>query len=114
MSVQEYMNLPYSYVIKTISDENGTYFHGTILELEGCQSKGETFEETYNSLRKVMKQYLAIKLEHGFVIPKPLELENYSGKFLVRLPKSLHRRLAVEAEKEGVSLNQYALYKLSH
>ena len=114
MSIQEYMNLPYSYVIKTISDESGTYFYGTILELEGCQSKGETFEETYNSLRKVMKQYLAIKLEHGFVIPKPLELENYSGKFLVRLPKSLHRRLAVEAEKEGVSLNQYALYKLSH
>lgn len=40
-------------------------------------------------------------------------LEGYSGKFLVRVPKSLHKRLAEEAALEGVSLNQYALYKLS-
>jgi predicted HicB family RNase H-like nuclease len=39
--------------------------------------------------------------------------ETYSGKFVVRIPKKLHARLAIEADKEGVSLNQYALYKLS-
>lgn len=41
------------------------------------------------------------------------ELEGYSGKMLIRIPRSLHRRLAVEAKREGVSLNQYAMYKLS-
>ena len=39
--------------------------------------------------------------------------DRYSGKFVVRVPKSLHRSLAAAAEREGVSLNQYALYKLS-
>ena len=40
-------------------------------------------------------------------------LEGYGGKILLRVPKSLHKRLAAEASMEGVSLNQYALYKLS-
>lgn len=37
----------------------------------------------------------------------------YSGKLLVRIPKELHKSLAVEAKENGVSLNQYALYKLA-
>lgn len=40
-------------------------------------------------------------------------LEGYGGKILLRVPKSLHKRLAQEAQAEGVSLNQYALYKLA-
>lgn len=40
------------------------------------------------------------------------EVEGYSGKILLRIPKSLHRRLAEAAKVEGVSLNQYALYRL--
>lgn len=43
----------------------------------------------------------------------PVGYENFSGKFVIRIPKSLHYKLAIEAEQEGVSLNQYALYKLS-
>lgn len=41
------------------------------------------------------------------------ELEEYSGKLNLRIPKSLHKELKKEAEIEGVSLNQYMLYKLS-
>ena len=37
----------------------------------------------------------------------------YSGKLLVRIPKELHKSLAAEAKENGVSLNQYALYKLA-
>src|SRR5687768_10012154 len=36
-----------------------------------------------------------------------------SGKFMVRIPKTLHTVLDVEAEQEGISLNQLALAKLS-
>ena len=46
-------------------------------------------------------------------IPEPIKEESLSGKFVIRVPKSLHRRLVIEAEKEGVSLNQYAMYKLA-
>lgn len=40
-------------------------------------------------------------------------LEGYSGKLVIRLPKSLHKRLKEEAAAEGVSLNQYMIYKLA-
>ena len=60
-----------------------------------------------------MKEWLEIKLEHNLNIPVPLVSDNYSGKFVVRIPKSLHYKLSIEAQEEGVSLNQYALYKLS-
>lgn len=40
-------------------------------------------------------------------------LEEYSGKLVLRIPRSLHKELKEEAEIEGVSLNQYMLYKLA-
>ena len=46
-------------------------------------------------------------------IPDPISDDDFSGKFTLRLPKSLHKLLSIQAEKEGISLNQYALYKLS-
>lgn len=41
------------------------------------------------------------------------ELEDYSGRLVLRIPRSLHRSLKQAAAVEGVSLNQYMLYKLS-
>lgn len=113
MNVQEYMKLPYDIIIKQITDESGTYFYASVLELDGCQSTGETYQEAYEGLQEAMEGWIQTKLEHGFPVPLPIESKNYSGKFILRLPKSLHCRLAMEAEKEGVSLNQYALYKLA-
>ena len=60
-----------------------------------------------------MEGYIEIKLEQGYDIPLPIKENDFSGKFVIRLPKSLHQRLALEAQKEGISLNQYALYKLA-
>lgn len=40
-------------------------------------------------------------------------LEEYSGKLVLRIPRSLHKELKAAAEIEGVSLNQYMLYKLA-
>ena len=42
------------------------------------------------------------------------ELEDYSGKLVLRIPRSLHKALKEAAKFEGVSLNQYMIYKLSH
>jgi predicted RNase H-like HicB family nuclease len=114
MSVQEYMKLPYNYIIRPIQDESGEYCHATVLELDGCQSTGETFQEAYDGLMEAMEGWIETKLENGFTVPTPLDNDKFSGKCVVKLPKSLHARLAMEAEKEGVSLNQYILYKLSN
>ena len=112
-SVKEYLNLPYNYVIHPVNDESGKYFYARVLELEGCQSTGESFEEAYQNLKEAMEGWIEPRIEGGFEVPLPIGYDNFSGKFLVRIPKSLHYKLTVEAEQEGVSLNQYALYKLS-
>ena len=112
-TVQEYMALPYNYIIQPIHDESGSYFYGRVMELDGCQSTGESFETAYESLREAMEGYLETKIDNGFDVPEPVGSNDFSGKFVLRIPKSLHFRLSVEAEKEGISLNQYALYKLS-
>ena len=102
MEVKDYMKLPYTRLVQEMNDESGHYFYGRILELDGCQSTSDTLEG-----------YIETKIENNLSIPIPETPNNYSGKFVVRLPKSLHQRLAIEAEKEGVSLNQLALYKLA-
>ena len=112
-TIEDYMALPYNYIVQHIKDESGEYFYARILELDGCQTTGQTFEEAYENLKDAMKGWLETKLENGFDVPLSVGYESFSGKFIVRIPKSLHYKLSIEAEKEGVSLNQYALYKLS-
>lgn len=113
MNVADYMKLPYTRLVQEMNDESGHYFYGRILELDGCQSTGETLEELYDNLNEAMEGYIEVKLENNLQIPVPGTTDSYSGKFVVRVPKSLHQKLAIEAEKEGVSLNQLALYKLA-
>ena len=111
--VKEYMNLPYNYIINYINDESGSYYYARVLDLDGCQSTGETFEEAYKNIREAMEGWIEAKIEGGYEVPLPIGQDNFSGKFVVRIPKSLHYKLSIEAEREGVSLNQYAVYKLS-
>lgn len=113
MEIRDYMKLPYTRLVQEMDDESGHYFYGRILELDGCQTTAETLSELYENLNEIMESYLEIKLENNLPIPIPQTVEKYSGKFIVRLPKTLHQRLAIEANKEGVSLNQLVLYKLS-
>lgn len=113
MEIKDYMKLPYTRLVQEMDDESGHYFYGRIVELDGCQSTGDTLEELYQSLNEAMEGYFEVKQENNLPIPIPENTNNYSGKFVVRIPKSLHQRLAIEAEQEGVSLNQLALYKLA-
>jgi len=113
MNVQDYLELPYNIIIRHVTDESGSYYFAKVQELDGCMSDGITVEEVYANIREAMEGWIETRLENGFDIPMPVDVDNYSGKFVLRLPKSLHARLALEAEKDGVSLNQYALYKLA-
>jgi antitoxin HicB len=113
MTVKEYMELPYNINIQLIEDEGGKYFVANIVELPGCHADGETEAEAIASLKEAMELWLEVALEHNDNIPEPKTVNDYSGKFLVRIPKTLHRQLSQKAEEEGISLNQYALYKLS-
>ncbi|MDO5441817.1 MAG: toxin-antitoxin system HicB family antitoxin [Bacillota bacterium] len=113
MTVQDCMKLPYTRIIKPISDESGHYFVALALELDGCMTVGDTYIDAYKNLDEAMSLWFEDALENGDKIPACLDSEDYSGKFVLRIPKSLHRKLAVEAKLEGISLNQLALYKLA-
>ena len=113
MTIKEYLELPYNIVIRHIKDGSGEYYFAKVQEFDGCMSDGASLEDAYANIKEAMEGWIETKLEAGFPVPEPLNTEKYSGKFVVRLPKTLHRRLVSEAEKEGVSLNQYTLFKLS-
>ena len=112
-NVSYYLKLPYTFIIQPYQDEGEFYYIGKVLELDGCITDGETREGVLENLREAMEGWIETKLENGFEVPEPLAETNASGKFTLRLPKTLHNRLTLEAKQEGVSLNQYALYKLA-
>jgi len=113
MQTKEYLELPYHITVQHIADESGSYYFATVREFDGCMSHGDTYAEAFENIHEAMEGWIEAKLEGGYPIPQPIDDSQFSGKFVLRLPKSLHARLAMEAEKEGVSLNQYALYRLS-
>jgi len=112
-NVSHYMSLPYTFIVQPYQDEDEFYYIGRVLELDGCVADGETGEETLANLREAMEGWIETKLANGFEVPEPLAENNLSGKFTLRLPKTLHQKLSLQAKQEGVSLNQYALYKLA-
>ncbi len=65
------------------------------------------------NINEARQLWIETAYEAGDDIPLPSTDETYSGKLLLRMPKSLHRRLAEEAEGENVSLNQYIVSVLS-
>ena len=106
-NVEYYLSLPYT--IEVTRDESQGYkgWFARVVELPGCMTQGETFEELSVMIQDAMRGWIEVALEEGIPIPEPRLEEDYSGKFVLRLPKSLHKDLVAEASREGVSLNQY-------
>ncbi len=85
-------------------------------ELPGCFAEGATPTEALSNLESALESWLAAAVELGNEIPSPRgeeEPETYSGRFSLRVPRSLHRRLALRAEAEGCSVNQLVVSILS-
>ena len=60
-----------------------------------------------------IREWLSAAIEDGIEIHEPEDLDEYSGQFKLRLPKRLHKTLAEDSKKEGVSMNQYCVYLLA-
>jgi predicted RNase H-like HicB family nuclease len=110
-SVEELMKLPYTV---EFTPDDGSYF-AKIKELEGCMTVGDTMAEALAMIEDAKHAWLTAAVEDGIEIPLPesMQTERYSGKFALRLPKSLHRKLADGAEQDCVSLNQYLVALLA-
>ena len=104
-TIEDYMAMPYRMEIVEDSDEGG--FIASYPDLPGCISCGETVEAA------AANAWLEAAMEDGIAIREPDSLDDYSGQFKLRIPKSLHRSLAEHSQREGISMNQYCVYLLS-
>ena len=109
-SLEHYLSLAYSVTLDP-DPEGGYVAH--IKNLPGCFTQGETLAETMANIQEARELWIETAYEMGDPIPLPNNTVEYSGKLLLRMPKSLHRDLAKQAEVEAVSLNQYISSVLS-
>jgi predicted RNase H-like HicB family nuclease len=104
-SVAEYLTLPYTFKVRR--DDRDEVFVARVEELPGCSAHGAAVEEAIANLRDSMKEWIEDSLEAGDPVPLPAEEVGLpSGKWLQRVPRSLHLKLIRLAKDEGVSLNQ--------
>ncbi len=101
---EEYLKSPYARIL--IPQEDGTFF-AEILEFPGCFAQGTTPEEAFQNLEQVAKSWIESALDQGQAIPQPSTNEGFSGKLILRLPRSIHRRATRMAERDRTSLNQF-------
>jgi len=104
MSPAAYLGKPYGRVVTPESDGS---FHAEILEFPGCIAIGDEPAEALANLEEVAASWLEATIEKGQDVPEPQDASGFSGKLVLRLPKSLHRKAARQAALDNVSLNQF-------
>lgn len=101
----------YTYRV-TWSAEDGEYV-AACLELPSLSWLAATPQDALTGLEQVVAEAVADMGDSGEQVPTPLADQHYSGRFNVRIPETLHRRLATEAVEEGVSLNRLVSDRLA-
>ena len=96
----------------TWAEEDGEHV-GLCAELPSLSWLDSTPERALAGIRKLVKEVLSDIIKSGEVVPEPISLKSYSGKFMVRVPPETHRMLAVQAAESGVSLNRLISSKLN-
>ena len=110
-TLEEYMKLPYKLEIVPDTEESG--YVASYPELPGCITCGETVADAVANAEDAKKAWLSAAIEDKIEITEPDSAASYSGQFKLRLPKTLHKTLAEDSKKEGVSMNQYCVYLLA-
>jgi predicted HicB family RNase H-like nuclease len=87
--------------------DGGEHYTAEILEFPGCSATGATPAEAYANLERAAETWLTRWLSDGKEAPRPFTSKETSGRFALRLPKSLYVRASQAAARESVSLNLY-------
>jgi len=99
----------YPFEIRPLGEEDGGGFLISFPDIPGCVSDGETEEEAIVNGRQALAASLSALKAEGFPVPKPNSGGIASGKFVTRVPKTVHAQLSARAKSEGVSLNALVL-----
>jgi antitoxin HicB len=104
----------YARVVTPLPEEDGGGYLLTIPDLPGCMADGETMEEAMENGRDAFIGWISAQIDMGRDVPAPqwqaeAVPHDVSGKFIQRVPRTVHAKLVRRAKAEGVSLNSLVL-----
>ena len=101
------------YAIMVAYSEGDKGFIATVPELPGCSAFGDTEEEAIKEVKVAASLWLSAARKAKRKIPDPIVEKPFKGRFPLRIPEDLRRRLELEAKRRGVSLNELILQKIA-
>jgi antitoxin HicB len=102
------------YRLEVYRDPEDGSWAAEVPDLPGCLAAGETAAEAIELVADAIDAWMIAAKADGRPVPGPRQIDDdYSGRTLLRLPKSLHRRVTVAARHDGVSLNTYCVMTLA-
>ena len=101
--LKEYVR-DYSYLVEYSPDDEA--YVSRCLEL-GILAHGETHEDAIHAIKEATSIHLQMLIEDGEEIPEAFSVRDFSGKLNLRMTPEKHKRIAIKAKRQGVSINQY-------
>ena len=115
--LEYYMNLNYPVEILKIPEDEGGGFSASIPQLGKYTyvAHGDTIKEAIENLNQTKKYFFERDLNEGIRIPEPVtdDISDFSGKFVLRMSRSLHMKLKRQADENNISMNQWIVELLS-
>lgn len=101
----------YDYHVRWSAEDE--VFVGRVTEFPSLAAHGDSLAEAMQEIQNAVGFVIEDLTQNNESVPEPLSTKTFSGKFNVRLPVELHRKLSIEAAKQKVSLNTLLISKLS-
>jgi predicted RNase H-like HicB family nuclease len=102
-----------AYSFRVLWSDEDLAFVATCPEFEGVSGLGDSAEQALAEVQGALQLMIETYEQEGWELPAPASLPAYSGQFRLRVPRTLHARLAEAAADDGVSLNTFAVRLLS-
>ncbi|HMN79157.1 MAG TPA: toxin-antitoxin system HicB family antitoxin [Burkholderiaceae bacterium] len=99
----------YPFEVRPLSDAEGGGYLISFPDFAECISDGDSIEEAIENGRDALKATIAALKARKLPVPSPNSGGVASGKFIARVPKTVHAQLTTRAKAEGVSLNALVL-----
>lgn len=101
------------YTYRVTWSEDDQEYVGLCVEFPSLSWLADSPEAALAGIRTIVAEVLADMAASRESAPRPIARAQYSGKFMVRVPPELHRRLTLEAAENRVSLNRLVSSRLS-
>ena len=107
------MNSHQYYTYRVMWSVEDNEFVGLCAEFPSLSYLDISSVSALEGITKLVRDVIEDLENNGETVPQPISQKNYSGKFQVRITPEQHRKLAIEAAEQNVSLNRYISHKLS-